>query len=130
MIHDQSRSLISQSAFTLIEVLVALSILAIALAATMRVTAMSTTSAEEVQLRTYATWVAQNHLAELSAQRAFPDPGSQSGETQMAGITFQWQQQSSETPNREFRKVDVRVLLPNDARVRASLTAYLARGGV
>jgi general secretion pathway protein I len=115
--------------FTLIEVLIALAILAIALAATMRVVGMATSSAEEVKIKTYATWVSQNRLAELTARRVFPAAGSENGQVNMAGIDFVWQQTTSETPNKEFRKVEVSVSLPNEERKRANLSAYLSRGG-
>ncbi len=115
--------------FTLIEVLIALSILSIALAATMRATAMATTSADEVKLKTYATWVAQNRIAELTARQVFPGSGEQSGEATMAGINFKWQQTTNDTPNIAFRKVDVAVMVAGETHKRAVLTAYLTRGG-
>jgi general secretion pathway protein I len=115
--------------FTLIEVLIALAILAIALAATMRVVGMATSSAEEVKIKTYATWVSQNRLAELTAGRVFPAAGSENGQVNMAGIDFVWQQTTTDTPNKEFRKVEVSVSLPNEERKRANLSAYLSRGG-
>jgi general secretion pathway protein I len=119
--------------FTLIEVLIALAILSIALAATMRATAMATTSAEEVKLRTYATWVAQNRAAELSARRTFPSVGAADGQTDMGGIGFRWTATTSETPNTAFRKVEIAVTrsddtaAPSDARKYAVLTIYLSR---
>jgi len=114
--------------FTLIEVLIALAILAIALAATMRATGMATTTAETVKIKTYATWVAENRLAQLTAERIFPGVGTQNGDATMAGITFQWTQTANETPNKDFRKVDVAVTLPNETQKRTTLTAYLSRG--
>ncbi len=115
--------------FTLVEVLIALAILSIALAATMRATAMATTSADEVKIKTYATWVAQNRIAELTARRVFPASGEQSGQATMAGINFYWQQTTNDTPNVEFRKVDVAVMVAGETHKRAVLTAYLTRGG-
>ncbi|NDP43784.1 MAG: type II secretion system minor pseudopilin GspI, partial [Aromatoleum sp.] len=49
--------------FTLIEILVALAILAVALAAGMRAVAQSSDSATLLKQRTLALWVAQNRLA-------------------------------------------------------------------
>jgi general secretion pathway protein I len=119
--------------FTLIEVLIALAILSIALAATMRATAMATTSAEEVKLRTYATWVAQNRAAELSAKRSFPSVGAENGQTEMGGVGFRWTATTNETPNSAFRKVEIAVTRSDDAvganaeRKYAVLTIYLSR---
>ena len=122
--------------FTLIEVLIALAILSIALAAAMRATAMATTSAEEVKLRTYATWVAQNRAAELTARRIFPSVGVENGQAEIAGMPFSWTSTSSETPNSAFRKVEIAVtrapaavgtVSATDERKLATLTVYLAR---
>jgi general secretion pathway protein I len=119
--------------FTLIEVLIALAILSIALAAAMRATAMATTSAEEVKLRTYATWIAQNRAAELTARRVFPGIGIEAGQSEMAGINFGWSATTNETPNSAFRKVEIVVTRTamatsaSDERKLATLTVYLAR---
>ena len=118
-----------KNGFTLIEVLIALAILAIALAATMRATGMATTTAETIKIKTYATWVAENRIAEITAQRIFPSAGTQTGEATMAGMAFQWTQTANETPNKDFRKVEVAVTLPNETQKRSTLTAYVSRGG-
>ena len=76
--------------FTLIEVLVALTILAIALAAAARAANVATDSAQETRLRTLATWIAQNRVAELNATRSFPGAGNVSGRSSMAGLEFEW----------------------------------------
>lgn len=115
--------------FTLIEVLIALAILSIALAATMRATGMATTTAETVKIKTYATWVAENRLAQISAERIFPSVGTQNGDVTMAGIAFQWTQTANETPNKDFRKVDVAVTVVGETQKRTTLTAYVSRGG-
>ncbi len=114
-------------AFTLIEVLIALAILAIALAAAMRAAGTATVSAEQVKLNTYATWVAENRIAELTARRAFPSAGSSNGQSDMAGITFQWTQVVSTTANSAFRKIEVAVTRPDGDYKFATLTAYLTQ---
>lgn len=114
--------------FTLVEVLIALAILAIALAATMRATSMATVTAQTVKMKTYATWVAENRLAEITALQIFPSVGTQNGEALMAGITYQWTQTTNDTPNKDFRKVEMAVSLPNDAQKLIVLVAYVSRG--
>lgn len=116
--------------FTLIEVLIALAIISIALAAAMRATAMATTTAEESIMRTYATWVAQNRAAELTARRLFPSVGVETGSSDMAGISFRWTTTTNETPNVDFRKVEISVARrdDNDAKRKfATLTVYVPR---
>ena len=113
--------------FTLIEVLVALAILAFALAAAMRAAATATIGAEEARLRSYAAWVAQNRLAEVSARRLFPAPGRETGSGEMASVGFEWQQTTAETPNAAFRRVEVAVNKAGDARVLARLVTYVVQ---
>lgn len=113
--------------FTLIEVLVALTILGIALAAASRAASVATDSAREARLRTIATWVAQNRIAELTAMRIFPSTGTTNGRAQMAGIDFEWQQLTSETPNAAFRKIELNILRPGDTQSLTTMNAYLTR---
>ncbi len=113
--------------FTLIEVLVALTILGIALAAASRATSVATDSAREARLRTIAIWVAQNRIAEMTATKVFPAAGSTNGRAQMAGIDFEWRQLTSETPNAAFRKIELNILRPGDTQSLTTMNAYLTR---
>jgi len=113
--------------FTLIEVLVALTILAIALAAAGRAASVATDSAQEIRLRTLATWIAQNRVAELTATNSFPASGTVNGRSSMAGIEFEWRQVTAETPNAAFRKIELKVLRPAQAQSLVTLNAYLVR---
>jgi general secretion pathway protein I len=63
-----------ERAFTLIEVLIALAIVSISLAAFVRLTSQSTASARELELRTLAMLSAQNSMNELRMD-ALPPPG-------------------------------------------------------
>ena len=117
----------STRGFTLIEVIIALVILAIALAAAARAASVATVSAEESKLRTLATWVAQNQVALLTATRSFPGSGTAAGKSTLGGITFDWQQTTSDTPNAAFRKIETRVFRPNDPQTLTNLTTYLVQ---
>jgi general secretion pathway protein I len=114
--------------FTLIEVLVALAILAIALAAASRASAMMANSSAELRQRLLASWVAQNRLAELQARRAWPDAGTREGEVEQAGLKLTWHETVSATPNRAFRRIEIHVgAAGRDEHALARLTGYLAR---
>lgn len=113
--------------FTLIEVLVALAILAIALAAAARAASVATDSATEVRLRTLATWVAQNRIAELNATAAFPAAGAASGKSTMAANEFDWQQTISGTPNAAFRKITLTVSRAGNLHTLITMHAYLVQ---
>ena len=95
--------------FTLVEVLVALTIIAVALAAGFRSVAQSAESATVLKARTLALWVAQNRLA--AAQLEIPGPaiGERDGSEPQAGALFAWHQSVSGTPNPAFRRVEITV---------------------
>lgn len=115
--------------FTLIEVLIALAILAIALAAAVRASSIAIDGANATKLRTLATWVAQNRLAETTAMTGSSLPGisETSGRTTMANIEFEWRQKISSTPNEGFRKVEVAVSRPGESYAFANLSGYVSR---
>ena len=75
--------------FTLVEILVALAIVAIALTAGMRALTQATDSAAALKARTLGLWVAQNRLAAAQIATPWPALGSYSGDAQEAGATRQ-----------------------------------------
>lgn len=98
--------------FTLVEVLVALAILAVALAAASRSLALTTDSVEAHKRRVLAGIVAENRLAELVARRAWPGVGIVEGSERQAGIEFRWQTEVIATPHPRLRRVEIRVSDP------------------
>lgn len=99
-------------AFTLIEVLVALAILAVALAAGMRAVAQSADAATSLKMRTLALWVAQNRLAQAQLDDPWPARGTASGDEIQAGTRLAWRETVSDTPNPAFRKIEIVVSEP------------------
>ncbi|MBL0291819.1 MAG: type II secretion system minor pseudopilin GspI [Betaproteobacteria bacterium] len=98
--------------FTLIEILVALAVIAVALAAGMRALAQSTNSATLLKQRTLALWIAQNQLAVAQLATNGPALGARAGEAVQAGNRFVWRETVSGTPNAAFRKIEVTVADP------------------
>jgi len=99
------------SGFTLIEVLVALAIVAVALSAGMRALAQSADGASSLKARTLASWVAENRLAR--AQLGDPTAsGNTAGQDVQAGVALAWRQTVSATPNPAFRKIEIVVADP------------------
>ncbi len=120
------KPLANNRGFTLIEVLIALAILAIALTAAVRAATVATDSANETKLRTLATWIAQNRIAFISSSTVFPSVGESNGRETMANIEFAWKQKISNTPNSAFRKIEVQVLRPVGGGVGAANESWLA----
>ncbi len=92
--------------FTLIEVLVALTLVAVALGAGMRAAGALTDNAERFQLMSAAQWCAENQLVELRLSRQFPGVGESRFECQQLGRSLQGRLQVQATPNPNFRRVD------------------------
>ncbi len=95
--------------FTLIEVLVALAILAVALAAAVRAAGITADGTLELKERVLGTWVAEDRLAAYATQPLWPDVGERHGNADEAGTQFTWQETVSGTPNPRFRRVEVQV---------------------
>jgi general secretion pathway protein I len=98
--------------FTLVEILVALAILAVALAAGMRAVAQSADSATLLKQRTLALWVAQNRLAVAQFATPWPPLGAHEGAAVQAGARFLWRENVAGTPNPSFRKIEITVTEP------------------
>jgi general secretion pathway protein I len=114
--------------FTLVEILVALAILAVALAAGMRAVAQSADGATMLKQRTLALWVAQNRLAAAQLASPWPAPGLRDGEALQAGARFIWRETVAGTPNPGFRKIDIVVADPGQPDyVLARLSGYLGQ---
>ena len=115
--------------FTLIEILVALALLAVALAAGMRALAQGADGASTLKARTLALWVAQNRLAAAQIAPESLVAGERRGDALQAGMAFVWTVKVSGTPNPAFQRIDIAVAerdVPGYALAR--LTGYVARG--
>lgn len=126
--HTHSLSKGKHSGFTLLEVLVALFILAITMAAVSRTASSSIHHVEALRTRIIADWVAQNRMALHQARGDYPLPGIQSGEEAQAGETYPWREEIIATPNPTMRRIVVNVYAPDDAQHSLrELTGYLVQ---
>ena len=99
-----------RSGFTLIEVLVALGIVAIALVAGLQATAALTNNAQRQSDILLAHICAENELAKVRLSRQMPGVGDSDQLCEQAGQTFQVRVTVAPTPNPTFRRVDAHVL--------------------
>jgi general secretion pathway protein I len=112
--------------FTLVEVLVALAIIAIALMAALRAASQGTQAAGELRLRLLAGWVAENRLAEHRARGDWLPVGIGRGTQTQGGMEFVWREEVISTPHPAFRRLDVFVSAPaQESRSLARLTGFL-----
>jgi general secretion pathway protein I len=105
--------------------MVALTILAVALAAGYRALGQSSNNAELLKRRALAQWVAQNQLAAMQLKQA--PASSTTGQASMAGIDFIWRSTLTQTPNPTFRRMEIVVADRADPEYQlARLAAYLS----
>jgi len=115
----------AQAGFTLLEVLIALAIVSIALAAVIRALGVGAGNALAIQQRSLALQAAENRLAELRLMRAFPAPGRKTEPCPQGPLALICEQQFQTTVNGNFRLATVRTRLA-DGPVLAEANGLLS----
>ena len=100
--------------FTLLEVLVALLLMAISLTALVRLSGLEARASADLRDRTLAQWVAANRLAEVRLREGFPDTGRSRGEVALGGQRWRWVQDVQDTDEDSIRRIEVQVSRLND----------------
>ena len=95
--------------FTLIEVLVALTILAVALGASLRAVGAMTNNSQILQSKLYASWSAENRLAELRLAGVAPPNGITDFACPQGRLPFHCVEQVRPTPNVYMRRIELQV---------------------
>ncbi|WP_341919934.1 type II secretion system minor pseudopilin GspI [Hydrocarboniphaga effusa] len=116
--------------FTLVEVLVAVSVLALALSAVISGMSRYASNAGYLRQKTVALWVAHNRLTEFALDQAWPSVGKTDGKAKMAGIEWKWRATVTQTQDDKLRRIDVDVIAPDDPKgnaVLASLTSFVTQ---
>lgn len=114
--------------FTLLEVIVALAVIAFALAAAASAVSGNARNASGLQQRTYAHWVAMNEMTNLHVLKKWPSIRTTKGSTLMARHEWYWSIKITKTPNLKIRRVDVRVRSEeNDESPLVTLTGFIGQ---
>jgi general secretion pathway protein I len=95
--------------FTLLEILIALAILAIAFASIITVAANQSVNVGYLRDKTLAHWVAMNQITELQIGNKWPATGKQQGEEEMGLRKWHWERNISKTPDDRVRKLEIAV---------------------
>lgn len=117
-----------QTGFTLLEVLVALVIVALGLMAAFGQVNQSLTVASRLREKTLANLIAVNEMTRLRIAGEFPAIGTRSDEVEMASTDWRYTIKVVKTPDEALRRVDISVAFAErpDAVV-SSLTGFLGR---
>ena len=111
--------------FTLVEVMVALAIIAIALTAVAAKMGRMVDTSNSMRERTYASWIAQNKITEMRLANVAPEVSSSSGETYFANTNWEWRAVVSESGIENLYRVDVTITYPGTDDVIRTVTGFI-----
>ena len=110
--------------FTLIEVLVALAIVAIGMAAVLGALTSSADTISYLRDKTFAQWVALNQIASLRISGQLQAPGNSDGDTDYAGRSWHWRQEVTATEVPGVVRIDIKVR-PKDVKTSDEDSGWL-----
>jgi general secretion pathway protein I len=117
-----------QYAFTLIEIMVALTIIAITMGAIIENTTASNKNAQYLRDKTIASWVAMNQIALVRSKRQWTNASNKKGQVDMANREWLWKMQVINTDDPQMRRLVVDVFLADDdSQSLASVTGFIGR---
>jgi general secretion pathway protein I len=111
--------------FTLIEVLVALAIVTVGMAAVLGTLNSSADTIVYLRDKTFANWVALNQVATVRLAGQQPATGDSDGKVDFAGRTWVWHQTVSTTQIPGMERIDVNVR-PSDVKVEKEDSGWYA----
>ncbi len=100
--------------FTLLEVMVALAVIALGMAAVIKTVTTTTSNTIHLRDKTFAYWVAQNQLAEIELTAASPKTGFTDGEEKLAGLTWHWTRKIEGTEDPDTNRIEITVRKDKD----------------
>ncbi len=104
------------SGFTLLEVMIALLIVALALMALVKGAGSNVNHANELRDKTFAQWVAVNKINEWRAQKLFPAISRTTGQQMMGKLEWYWASQVFKTEDKNIRRVELSIYKDEEAR--------------
>ncbi|WP_267873516.1 type II secretion system minor pseudopilin GspI [Ferrimonas sediminicola] len=119
----------NQRGFTLLEVMVALAVFALAAVAVVNSAGEQLSAVPILREKTFADYVAHNRLVDARLEQEFPDLGTgKRGRVELAGRQWYWRQEVVKTTDEEFRAIRVKVSLDEGFdSVISEVTTYVAK---
>ncbi|PJG57474.1 GspI family T2SS minor pseudopilin variant ExeI [Aeromonas cavernicola] len=113
---------------TLLEVMVAVAVFAIAGLAVMKTASEHLSALNYLEQKTLATWVVENQLVQQKLEGKWPSDSWVTGEEQLAGQTWYWRYRGVATSDNNLKALDmeVRTEVKADSPV-ATIRTYISR---
>lgn len=116
----------SNNGFTLVEVLVALVLLAVALSAMIKTASENIVNTATLRNKYLASLIASNKVNEIRAVHTLPKTGNSNGNIELAKQNWHWKIKVDNTPDSNLRKLTVDISLDQDKdKTLYTLTSYL-----
>lgn len=114
-----------KSGFTLIEVLLALSIIAIALTALLKATSQNIENTQRVKDKSISHWVAMQAVTMIQLRLVQLNPSQESTQvTALLGEKWYWRAKITPTPIKTIQQLTISLSLNQSGPFREELTAY------
>ncbi len=123
--HHKKLSWMKVSGFTLIEVVIALAVISISMAAVINGVGKNISNASYLREKTLAQWVASNKITEIQLSDAALDDSDTNGESELAGRSWEWNITVSDTDVEVIKRVVVEVGPEDSEEILASVTAFI-----
>ncbi|MDT0603974.1 type II secretion system minor pseudopilin GspI [Thalassotalea castellviae] len=115
--------------FTLIEVLLALSVFSLAGLALLDTADTHFNSLNNLENKMIADWVASNQLVEASLDESWPPKNNKTGKVTMAGREWFWTQKVIKTQDNDMRSIVIEVRQSENSELAlTSLMTYVSKG--
>ncbi|TEW52698.1 type II secretion system protein GspI [Psychromonas sp. RZ5] len=112
---------------TLLEVMLALVILATSGLAVMQAASQALNNQSYLQQKTFAMWIASNRVAELKLQETWPSLSWKNAEVEFANVKWYWRYQGVATADPNFIALDVEVSDKENGQALAHIRTYIAK---
>jgi len=114
--------------FTLIEVMLAMAVFAIAGVAMLGAASNNFANLGQLEEKMVANWIASNQLVATSLDKTWPPKNNKKGKVEMAGKEWFWQQKVLKTNDNDMRAVTMEIRVnESDKSAVTSLTTYVAK---
>ncbi len=117
----------SAGGFTLLEILVALAVVSVVMAAAIRTSVITTRNTALLREKLVSHWVVMNEAARLRLADKNVPPGVENGEAVMGGRRWRWQRQTTTTADPQMHRVVISAGPAERQETVSSLIIYLGQ---
>ena len=118
-----------QGGFTLLEVMLAMAVFAVAGVALISASGNNARNLSQLEQQMFSQWVASNQLVNATLENTWPPKNNRTGTEEMAGREWHWHIKVLQTPDNNMKALQVEVRLAKglDSKPLGSLMTYVSK---